>query len=63
MKNGGTAQTMTLSHHDMDDENSIRQPELITPKQGTILVAARKKQAVLTDNLPPMSFRIYRVKK
>ena len=64
MKNGGTAQTLTLSHNgSMDDENSILQPELITPKQGTAQVVADKKQATLSDQLPPMSFRIYRIKK
>ena len=58
-----TAQTITLSHAGMDDENSIAHPELITPQQGTIAVEADKKQSVIIDQLPPMSFRIYRVKK
>jgi alpha-L-arabinofuranosidase len=58
-----TAQTITLSHAGMDDENSIQRPELITPQQGTIAVEADKKQSVILDQLPPMSFRIYRVKK
>ena len=58
-----TAQTITLSHKGMDDENSIQRPELITPKQGTIAVEAGKKQSVINDQLPAMSFRIYRVKK
>ena len=64
MKSSGTAKTLTLSHNgSMDDENSISRPELITPKQGTAQVVADKKQAVLTDQLPPMSFRIYRIAK
>ena len=58
-----TAQTITLSHAGMDDENSIAHPELITPQRGTIAVEADKKQSVILDQLPPMSFRIYRVKK
>jgi hypothetical protein len=55
-----TAQTITLSHAGMDDENSIQRPELITPQCGTIAVEAGKKQSVINDQLPPMSFRIYR---
>jgi hypothetical protein len=47
----------------MNDENSIQRPELITPKQGTISVEAGKKQSVINDQLPAMSFRIYRIKK
>jgi alpha-L-arabinofuranosidase len=58
-----TAKTITLSHKGMDDENSIQHPELITPKQGTIAVEAGKKQSVINDQLPAMSFRIYRIKK
>ena len=58
-----TARTLTLSHQGMDDENSIQQPELITPKQGSIAVEAGKKQSVINDRLPAMSFRIYRIKK
>ena len=58
-----TAKTITLSHKGMDDENSIQRPEFITPKQGTIAVEADKKQSVVNDQLAPMSFRIYRIKK
>ena len=57
-----TAQTITLSHQGMDDENSIQHPELITPQQGTIAVETGKKQSVINDQLPAMSFRIYRIK-
>jgi alpha-L-arabinofuranosidase len=58
-----TAQTITLAHKGMDDENSIQRPEFITPKKGTIAVEADKKQSVINDQLAPMSFRIYRIKK
>ena len=57
------AQTFTLSHAGMDDENSIQRPELITPQRGTIAVEADKKQSFINDQLSPMSFRIYRAKK
>ena len=63
MKGDRTAKTLTLSHDGMDDENSICKPELITPKTGTAQVVAGKKQSTLSDELPPMSFRIYRIKK
>ena len=59
----GTATTWTLSHDGMDDENSIQRPELITPQKGTVQVVAGKKQATVSDQLPAMSFRIYRIKK
>ncbi len=58
-----TAQTLTLSQKGMDDENSIQHPELITPKQGSVTVQADKKQSVINDQLPAMSFSIYRIKK
>ena len=58
-----TAKTITLSHKGMDDENSIQRPEFITPKKGTITVESDKKQSVINDQLPPMSFRIYRIAK
>ena len=58
-----TAQTLTLTHKGMDDENSILRPELITPKQGNVAVEAAKKQSVINDQLPAMTFRIYRIKK
>ncbi len=63
MTGATTAKTITLSHNGMDDENSIARPEFITPQQGTVTVESGKKQAVITDQLPAMSFRIYRIKK
>ena len=63
MKGTRTAQTLTLSHNGMDDENSICKPELITPQKGTIRVDEGKGSSLLLDDLPPMSFRIYRIKK
>ena len=62
MKGDRTATTLTLSHQGMDDENSIEHPELITPQKGT-LQCSGEKLTQLTDQLPPMSFRVYRLKK
>lgn len=63
VKGERTANTLTLCHDGMDDENSICKPELITPQAGTAKVEMQGKQAVLNDELAPMSFRIYRFKK
>ena len=64
MKGERTAETLTLSHDGrMDNENSLDEPEKITPKAGTTQVEAGKKNAVINDQLPAMSFRIYKVKK
>jgi alpha-L-arabinofuranosidase len=63
MTGATSARTITLVHSGMDDENSIQQPELITPKEGSVPCTSDKKQLVISDQLPPMSFRIYRVKK
>ena len=64
MKGERTAETLTLSHSGrMDNENSLDEPEKITPKAGTTQVEAGKKNAVINDQLPAMSFRIYKIKK
>ena len=63
IKGERTAKTLTLCHDGMDDENSIGKPELITPKTGTAQVTTAGKSAVLNDELPSMSFRIYRIAK
>jgi alpha-L-arabinofuranosidase len=63
MKGTRTAQTLTLFHNGMDDENTICKPELITSQKGTIQVDEGKGSSLLLDDMPPMSFRIYRIKK
>ena len=63
LKGARTAQTITLCHNGMDDENTLDNPEKITPKSGTCEVEAGKSASVLTDNLPARSFRIYKIKK
>jgi alpha-L-arabinofuranosidase len=64
MKGERDATTLTLSHNgSMDDENTLDQPEKITPKAGSVKVEAGKKNAVLTDEVPAMTFRLYRIKK
>ena len=64
MKGERTAQTLTLQHNgSMDDENTLDSPEKIHPVSGTSQVEAGKKNSVLTDDVPAMSFRLYRIKK
>jgi len=63
LKGEYTAKTITLCHNGMDDENTLDNPELIKPVEGTIEVVSGKKSATINDQLAPMSFRIYKVKK
>ena len=62
MKGTPTAQTLTLVHHHMDDENTLEQPEKIIPHPGSVACEEGKKGATLADELPPVSFRLYRIK-
>ncbi|MBQ8655954.1 MAG: carbohydrate binding domain-containing protein [Prevotella sp.] len=63
MKGDRIAETFTLSHNGMDDENSIERPDLITPVKGNTIVSSDKKQSILKDDLPAMTFRIYRFER
>lgn len=63
IKGERTARTITLCHDGMDDENTLDHPEKITPKQGTLQCEAGRKNTVLNDELQPMSFRLYKIKK
>ena len=63
LKGTRTANTITLCHNEMDDENTLDNPEKITPKAGTCQVDEGKKASLLVDNLPAKSFRIYKIKK
>ena len=51
-----------INEIDQQEERAIL-VGLITPQQGTIAVETGKKQSVINDQLPAMSFRIYRIKK
>ncbi|MBR1415122.1 MAG: carbohydrate binding domain-containing protein [Prevotella sp.] len=64
MKGTPVAQTLTLSTSgSLDDENTLDQPEKITPKPGTLPTTADKKATVLSDDVPAQTFRLYRIKK
>jgi alpha-L-arabinofuranosidase len=62
LKGAHTAETITLSHDSMDDENTLDEPEKIVPQAGTCQVEAGKTASVIQDNLPAKTFRIYKVK-
>lgn len=62
MKGERTAATVTLTSDDPDAENTLDNPERIVPQSGTARCEAGKKSTVLTDNLPAMTFRLYKVK-
>ena len=64
MKNAGEVKTLTLATNgSLDDENTLDQPEKIIPRPGKTQTVADKKAVVLTDELPAMAFRLYRIKK
>lgn len=63
IKGERTAETLTLSHNGMDDENTLDNPEKITPKKGSLKCDTGKKNTLLLDDVPAMSFRLYKVKK
>ena len=63
MKGERMAQTITLSHNGMDDENTLDNPERIIPKAGSLKLDAGKGSTLLLDDIPAMSFRLYKVKK
>ena len=60
----GDRHVSTLSLHcdEMDAENSIKNPDRICPVEGSLTTKGEKKQTVLTDEIGPMTFRLYRVK-
>lgn len=62
LKGNHTAKTFTLNHSAMDDENTLEQPTKIVPVEGEVAVTGDKKGAKISDELPPMAFRVYVVK-
>ena len=63
MKGERTAETLTLTCQDMMAENTLDEPEKITPQAGTIDCTAGKKSTMINDEIAPMTFRLYKVKK
>jgi alpha-L-arabinofuranosidase len=64
MKGERTVDIITLKHDGkLTDENTLDEPEKIVPVLSGMKCEAGKKSTVLTDNVPAMTFRIYKVKK
>ena len=63
VKGATEAQTITLHSDNMDGENTLDRPELIIPVQGSVAVTPDKKASIITDELGPKTFRIYKVKR
>ena len=61
IKGERTAETLTLSHEDLEDENTIDRPDKIFPKPGSLQSEQSKKECVFRDELPSMSFRLYKI--
>lgn len=56
------AQTITLTSPDDDAENTLDNPNRIVPKTGTVQCTADKKATTIDDTMPPMAFRVYKIK-
>lgn len=63
LKGERTAETITLTCSEMDAENTLDNPDKIVPQSGSLKCEAGKKSTVLNDELPAMTFRLYKVKK
>ena len=63
IKGERTADVTTLYHSNRDAENSLEKPELIKPVTSTIKCESSKASVILNDELKPMSFKLYKIKK
>lgn len=63
MKGAKTAKVLTLSCDNPDAENTLDQPDKIVPVEGTLQGEVDGKTSILNDNLPAMSFRLYKIEK
>ena len=62
MKGSRTAETLTLTSTELDADNTLDEPEKIVPQKGEKGCDAGDKCTVLNDEIPAMSFRLYKVK-
>lgn len=63
IKGEKTAKVTTLTCNDLNAENTIEEPEKITPKESTLTCKAGKSNTVIEDEIAPMTFKVYRIKK
>jgi alpha-L-arabinofuranosidase len=62
MKGEKDVELLTLTSTEMDADNTLDNPEKIVPQKGSMKCEANKKNTVLNDNVPAMTFRLYKVK-
>ena len=62
MKGEKDVELLTLTSTEMDADNTLDNPEKIVPQKGSMKCEADKKNTVLNDNVPAMTFRLYKVK-
>ena len=54
-------ETITLTCKDKDAENTLDNPEKIIPVKGAAKTKTGKKNSTLDDEIPAMTFRLYRI--
>ncbi len=62
LKGEKDVELLTLTSTEMDADNTLDNPEKIVPQKGNMKCEAGKKNTVLNDNVPAMTFRLYKVK-
>ena len=62
LKGEKDVELLTLTSTEMDADNTLDNPEKIVPQKGSMKCEADKKNTVLNDNIPAMTFRLYKVK-
>ena len=63
LKGERNAKTLTFTSTNMDAENTLDNPEMIIPEDGSLICKASKKCTIIADELPAKTFRIYKVIK
>lgn len=61
MKGARQCTTITLTSTEMDADNTLDNPENIIPVEGSIGTVPARNGTVISDELPPVTFRIYKV--
>ena len=62
LKGEKDVELLTLTSTEMDADNTLDNPEKIVPQKGSMKCEADKKNTVLNDNVPAMTYRLYKVK-
>ena len=58
-KSANDVHTLTLCHTEMDEENTLDNPDLIRPVAGKLDAKAVKGSVIIDDIIPAKSFRLY----